>query len=61
MPVSASLAKALLQRHGQRLGESDADKAACSHGVAVVNQPHGFLGRNDLVRARSLGCRVTDM
>ena len=51
--------EALLQRHGDVLGEADADEAAGGDGVAVADQRHRLGGADDLALAagRSLAMR----
>jgi hypothetical protein len=40
------------QGHSNGLGKTDADEATRGHGVAIVNQLHGFIGRDELAAVR---------
>jgi hypothetical protein len=40
------------QGHGNGLGKTDADEATRGHCVAIVNQLHGFIGRDELAAVR---------
>ncbi len=44
----SGLKEALLQGHGESLGEADADEAAGRQGVAVTDQVHGLAGGDHL-------------
>jgi len=45
--------KTLLESDGDVLGKADADEAAGGDRVAVTNQPHRFVGGDDLAGIRS--------
>jgi len=49
----SGLQEALLQGHGQVLGEADADEAAGGYGVAVLDAGHGLPGGDHLVAAQT--------